>query len=273
MKTMMNNHTLPTKRIPPDPDQITNEEGRKANGINWSLDPNLEDEWKEFEIIPCRGVSTATECLDTFTGCVECFQACAESFGQIGLLSQAEIVQAIVDTGASITLTLYESDFIEYTAVKDKVVKGLAAGLTIKGIGTVQYHVEVNGKTVQLKLKACHVPDSNVRLLCPQQLKKEVFPPGTRNPEIGSDCLSLFFPEGELKCPYNVSNLPVISMSPKANVETDLRALNGCVIAEKNQNLTAAQKELLKWHQRLGHYGMKGIQALLRTGALGDSPC
>eukprot|EP00957_Ditylum_brightwellii_P180121 13720806-Ditylum_brightwellii.AAC.1 len=38
--------------------------------------------------------------------------------------------------------------------------------------------------------------------------------------------------------------------------------------AEKNQNLTSAQKELLHWHQRLCHVSSSTIQWLARSGHL-----
>ena len=41
---------------------------------------------------------------------------------------------------------------------------------------------------------------------------------------------------------------------------------------ENNQNLTAAQKELLRWHWKLGHIDFRRVQRLLKTGALGSSP-
>lgn len=39
------------------------------------------------------------------------------------------------------------------------------------------------------------------------------------------------------------------------------------VMQETNQNLTAAQKELLIWHQRLGHADMQRVQQLLNKNS------
>jgi hypothetical protein len=38
-----------------------------------------------------------------------------------------------------------------------------------------------------------------------------------------------------------------------------------------NHNLSEPKKELLCWHQRLGHLSFRPIQFLLRTGALATS--
>ena len=78
--------------------------------------------------------------------------------------------------------------------------------------------------------------------------------------------MRLDFPEGVLECAYNSSNLPVVTVQPPAELEADLKAMNSCVTMEANQNLSVAQKELLKWHCKLGHLDFKQIQNLMRSG-------
>jgi hypothetical protein len=39
-----------------------------------------------------------------------------------------------------------------------------------------------------------------------------------------------------------------------------------------NQNLSLAQKELFRWHFRLGHFHVQNIQNVMRSGILGTSP-
>jgi len=46
-------------------------------------------------------------------------------------------------------------------------------------------------------------------------------------------------------------------------------ALSNCLTNEHNQNLTAAQKLLLRWHFQLGHAGFKLVQWLGRQGYFG----
>ena len=48
-------------------------------------------------------------------------------------------------------------------------------------------------------------------------------------------------------------------------------ALNNCVTNSTNKNLDPSQKELLKWHFRLGNISMAAIQHLLGTGTLAHS--
>ena len=86
----------------------------------------------------------ATKCfVHTFT----------QSFGPIGLLAgDMGIPSAVVDTGASMTITPYKSDFISYETLDDKVVEGLAKGSQIVGMGMIHWRIEVDGRTVDLKL-------------------------------------------------------------------------------------------------------------------------
>ena len=39
-------------------------------------------------------------------------------------------------------------------------------------------------------------------------------------------------------------------------------------VHDSNLNLSEAQKELLRWHQRLGHVSFSKVQFLMRTGVL-----
>jgi hypothetical protein len=194
------------------------------------------------------------------------------SYGSLGLIAeQVEEWVAIVDTGASITITPYKQDFIEYKEVQGQVVDGLVAGSQITGEGIVHWQVEVEGKIVNLKLRAVHVPESAYRLVCPQQVKREHWPP-IADPTIGADAVAFKFAEGTVLAPYNKSNLPELKIANPKETQESLKLLNSCVVQELNQNLTIAQKELLKWHCKLGHLDMKRIQKLLKTGALGNNP-
>ena len=194
------------------------------------------------------------------------------SFGSVGLLSQSEDLFAIVDTGASMSVTAHRSDFIDYEPQADKVLKGLSAGASIAGIGTVLWQTEVNGRKHDLKLKALHVPESNARLLSPQQLLQAEPPLVTCSPTLGKEGMTLTFDPGPIDCPYNQANLPVLPLTCPEATNMNLHALNSCVTHETNQNLSAAQKELLKWHNKFGHLGFQRVQALLRSQALGQGP-
>ena len=146
-------------------------------------------------------------------------------------------------------------------------MSGLTSKAAISGHGTIHWKIEVNGKEIDIYLNAFHIPSSHVRLLCPQQLLQAH--PDARKIEILKSSVDISFGSlGTLSCLIDYrSNLPHL---PLSFCETsDKQALHACVLGEKNQNLTPAQKELLKWHIRLGHSGFKSVQAMLKTGSLG----
>jgi hypothetical protein len=56
------------------------------------------------------------------------------------------------------------------------MLKGITARAQIKGRGVVHWNIDIDGKMIEVKVRALHVPQATCRLLCPQQLKKELFP-------------------------------------------------------------------------------------------------
>ena len=93
-----------------------------------------------------------------------------------------------------------------------------------------------------------------------------------KNSEIADEGVYIFFEQGTLLCPYDDDNLPKMVLKRQGYTEENLKALNSCVLDEFNQNLSSAQKELMKWHNRLGHLGLGKVQSIMRSGALGESP-
>jgi hypothetical protein len=203
------------------------------------------------------------------------------SFGPLGLLADdvgsskadSNLIQAVVDTGASMTITFCRDDFISYKPLKGKhVVGGLAHGSPVVGTGIVEWHVEVNDVVVPIKLNALHVPAATQRLLDPQQLKRDLFPTMKRI-EIDDSYIVIHFPQGDCICPNSKdSNLPMITICSAGSTTKGFKALTASLQLEQNQNLTASQKELLKWHFKLGHCDLKRVQRLLKTGAFGSTP-
>ena len=86
-------------------------------------------------------------------------------------------------------------------------------------------------------------------------------------------------PVTQVEIPYNgMNNLPCVmdgvhddcmyafcAPTERAESTADLRRVV-CVTEQANTNLTAAQKELLRWHYHLGHIGFKHVQWLVRQG-------
>ena len=66
------------------------------------------------------------------------------------------------------------------------------------------------------------------------------------------------------------NNLPTHKFTLTNHREKEVKALTSsfCITNEANQNLTISQKELLRWHFRLGHIGLQHVQWLIRTVCL-----
>jgi hypothetical protein len=76
----------------------------------------------------------------------------------------------VVDAGASIIITPSKADFVgDIKPVQPTVLKGIAAGLQVAGIGIVSYTFMVlNGESILISLpNTLYVPACSVRLLCP----------------------------------------------------------------------------------------------------------
>ncbi len=81
-----------------------------------------------------------------------------------------DMAPLILDTGACITVTPYETDFIsEIRPVQAIEIKGIASGLSVKGFGDVSYSFyNDNGELQTMGLHNClYVPKCTTRLLCP----------------------------------------------------------------------------------------------------------
>ena len=178
---------------------------------------------------------------------------------------------AIVDTGAT-RCCISNKDEFETLKLRnyDYELKGIAAGLKIKGEGVVKYDVvDDQGKKVfTLKLRAYYTPDlpSGTRLIPPQNLRTDdglrggVDTPGNEDEEGNIDTnatatMYTFNPDQgpskrieEHHLRFNPSNnLPFVHLRmPNPNAKV-VEALNASIelTSEKNKNLTIYQKELL----------------------------
>lgn len=94
-----------------------------------------------------------------------------------------DMVPLILDTGASISISPYKTDFITpIKPVQQVKIKGIASGLNVEGIGDISYtFFNDNGEKQKLLLQGClYVPQCSVRLICPRQIGAE-----TGHPEDG----------------------------------------------------------------------------------------
>jgi hypothetical protein len=69
------------------------------------------------------------------------------------------------------------------------------------------------------------------------------------------------------------NNLPMSTCYLYSDVGSAPEALNAIIttVSAENMNLSEAQKELVRWHNRLGHISYKRIQSLMRSGILAHS--
>ena len=121
-----------------------------------------------------------------------------------------DAVEAVLDTGCSVTLSSERSDFILY-----KPTIGQVEGLGVHNIvstGTVKYTViDDNGKKVNLLIRdSIHVPTLDVRLISVQQLAQQ-----NANSDAGghvtADYLKLTWDNHVKTVPYHSnSNLPIL---------------------------------------------------------------
>mmetsp|Transcript_30431 Transcript_30431/g.69423 ORF Transcript_30431/g.69423 Transcript_30431/m.69423 type:complete len:1695 (-) Transcript_30431:406-5490(-) len=192
----------------------------------------------------------------------------------------------IVDTGASVCLTPDRGDFITYSECSVEI-KDLSSKNKVAGRGLVEWTVlDRHGVPCSFQVEAFHVPHADVRLLSPQRLFKSVG---------GSGCITnlrvaLTLDNGrELQADFcKHSLLPILPMhdgpgasaSPLENVfsvdtghvrwylgaEGSLGRDPDCgILSPGNSNLSASEKEFLRWHERLSHASFSRIILLMRT--------
>ena len=187
--------------------------------------------------------------------------------------------QVIWDSGASHCVTYDPKDFI--SEIKDpgtlRRVKGINSGLEVTGIGTVQWTIlDEKGDLRHLKLPALLVPKCERRLLSTSVLLQHYqgehliqhssFMRLSGNPLVDN--------RSSVLVPYDKrSGLLKATMYRLPEVKSAIACLGQTIstVHKENLNLSEAEKELLKWHYRLGHLSFRRIQSLLRSGVFSHS--
>jgi hypothetical protein len=187
--------------------------------------------------------------------------------------------QIIWDSGASICVTPDKQDFVDYTPNPDiNEVKGLGGKASqVIGQGTVLWSVhDVTGSLRHFQLKAYHIPSSKSRLISTNTLLANY---SGEHLTVDSNSMQLSGIEND-----STRNAVIAINNPSNNLPTSTAfnqrdthepGINLChlvsTVHKDNTNLSEPQKELLKWHQRLGHLDFKKILHLLRTGVLSNT--
>lgn len=182
----------------------------------------------------------------------------------------------VIDSGATISITPNVGDFVGAIEPLQSVkLQGLNGTTSVVGIGKVRWLIgDFHGVVREIVTTAYYVPNASIRLFSPQAYFKEQNGGSLRLDP--TRCFLHLPDETQLEFPYNASNnLPFMLTSTKharfAGVlrddaaflgETDALGVMLSVVDERNQNLSAAEKELLTLHQRFGHCNMQWVQSL-----------
>ena len=190
----------------------------------------------------------------------------------------------IWDTGASVCVTNDRNDFATFkpdSKLNSLKGFGLTDGHKVEGEGEVVWCIRTTANRLRsVRVPAYYVPDSRVRLLSVTAILRE-YPGETFTMTASGSTLSGLEGEdatrGSIYAPLNLhSHLPTSIAYPLVNPrtsysESEANVASLPVVADKNINLSAAEKELLRWHQRLGHIAFRKVQYLMKTGVLAHS--
>ena len=208
-----------------------------------------------------------------------------------------DIVDIILDTGCTFSITPDRRDFIEYhPGTTGHQVQTVNGPTDLTGYGRVRWTlISEDGSLLDMILPCHHVPASNVRLLSPQDYCQHRGLDRSKDQFGGNSnyfWLNADHDRTRFQCPIDPrSNLPVALAKIPCNqggcttestesIANDLPSscpschrhgiVSHSVLAEANQNLTSAQKDLLLWHFRLGHMGFAHLQSLMRPRNIED---
>jgi hypothetical protein len=187
------------------------------------------------------------------------------------------VVSLILDTGASISVSNCSADFVSpVRPVQHTTLKGIAAGLTIKGIGTVRYCVR-DDQGVQRDITipgVLFVPDCPSRLLCPRQLLTSTGD-SSATMAVCAQSVRLSFSGTTITVPYHGrSFLPILYTVPTLACYMSVckdhqhTSVSPALCKDSSPPLTAAQRVKLHWHRRLNHANFDQVTAWMRAGML-----
>ena len=185
--------------------------------------------------------------------------ACLEEYYKLndpGILHASDGFDVIVDTGASQSVSFDKKDFVdgEIEPLSGVSMSGIASSLEVKGVGTIKWVVyDDSGQTRTIQTRGYYIPTMKARLFSPQSYlqnyqKDGEFMVKANEAKLkwrGSSCLTMAY--------QRPSMLPVLRAFHESSLQDSQGRLMACVTEESNNNLTRSQKDLLRWHFRLGH--------------------
>ncbi|MHA7927798.1 MAG: GAG-pre-integrase domain-containing protein, partial [Marinobacter sp.] len=157
-------------------------------------------------------------------------------------------------------------------------LRGIAKGLPVAGVGQVAWSfVDSTNMLRTIQVPAYYVPKAAARLLSTSSLLQtypdetlrqtphEMVLSGNTRSSLKRNSISVLIePESNLPIGFGYS-------SKAASKIIDAFTSTLTTVSKNNANLSAAEKELLQWHYRLGHLQFRKIQFLMRTGVLAHS--
>jgi hypothetical protein len=191
----------------------------------------------------------------------------------------ANTVPLIIDTGASISVSPYRTDFISpIRPVQNVEIKGNASGLTVCGFGDISYTFYNDLHQLQtMVLKDClYVPQCTARLLCPRQLGQTTGCP-TDGFTAMADKAVLIFEGKQTTIAYDtISQLPVLYTASgitsfqhfcanQTYVQQLPSATHPFYLPHK---LTSKQQKKMHLHEHCVHANWEQINACIRAGQL-----
>jgi len=197
------------------------------------------------------------------------------------------VYPVIWDSGASVCVEPDKRNFVNYTTKVDiPTLSSFTEGGKSKviGMGFVLHSIEdENGMLRTLKLKHYHVPSSKHKIIATSEVLDRY---QGETISIDSKGLTLSGVIGDpsrcaIFAPRNISSSLLVSIAHKYNSETPIDAgkpfhevmadVNLAAVHDDNVNLSPAERELLKWHQRLAHISFAKVQHLMRSGVLANT--
>ena len=194
-------------------------------------------------------------------------------------LEGCESQRLIFDTGASVTVTPYEQDFVSIDkstkTIENVNLQGITAKAAVKGVGTIRLLVYTDGGFPRfIETEAYWVPSAKARLLSINNYIQETKGGANFRCDESGSYFQFSNKLGGGKVTFDLKlngNLPVaIAHQPRKKTKENTSQVFS-VLGKQNMNLTRSQKELLKTHFCLGHWNLQWIQGLFRKGILKSS--
>lgn len=178
----------------------------------------------------------------------------------------------IIDTGVSVCVTPHCDDFVSYHPSRLRITD-LSSSNRVAGEGLVSWTItDVNNLPITVQLPCCHIEGVKVRLLSPQILLKTFGGGALQTVEDltvtlgdGTVLQAKYCPRTRLPC-LPTPSLPNATCFWSAAFDFSCVDRHACTSLHQapNTNLTAAQKEVLSWHERLSHAAVTWVQLLMR---------